>query len=935
MDITKIKNLLNRHPKASYYILLFFATLALFFLAQAYIMATGYDLIWSSDPKPQYINFLFWGMNVLGETLQTLADNGTLVIPMYTYSLGYGADTIVSMGSYLQDPLNIIVFMFPKEMVAFSYPLMAFVRLYLAAVAFSIYCFGRGHGRKAVGIASIIYVTCGFILFLGLIRHAKFIDWAILLPLALRAIDLIYEGKTKGKVMFVIVMFFQFMTSIYFTYMTCFTLLVYCIIKYFLAPRERSVQDFVKLVLVVLGLWLLAFLLSGPFTIPQIMGLLSQSRVTGGRSEVALLFPLAYYLRIPVHLIGADPNTEGMFMCCVATLTVLIFMFGRKHFDRTEWRVWMVGIVICIIGLLEPYFGSILNAMSYSTDRWMLIMGFVFAYVACLVVPMLGEIEKREWRNVAIAIVFIVFVNVVYVVAMYFRDGTLDLVIWPMIACIVFIAATIAIVWSARRHSQAKNALVVGVCTILCAALSVNIYCTDIGAHWIGDYSKNSSIYRNLMLNSPAVAIEQIGDDGLYRYSQPRVQKSKNSSLSHEPIMGVDFYTSYYNQYVDSFRQELGISDHHMNFSYCGHDSRLAIENFTGVKYYVTTKKDAWRVPYGYVDSGNDFKSFKVYENQNTVPLAFLTDGIIDYEDYQAMTMAQRQEALFQAAVVDSDKMSSNMPVVTPELTSVTVPYKITSYENLSYEDGVFHVMKPDASVTIEFVGLENCETYLCLEGLDYDGYKPSKRAELLGNEVGKRQLLGDMFWSERTAFPMEVTSGKRSKSFEPVTPRHRRYGGKVNWVLNLGYDKQPVTEMTLHFDYAGDYKYRDINVVCQPVEPIVEKSKQLAGKSLDNLELHRNGMSATAKLTDTNPHVAVFTIAYGTGWSVKVDGEPATALKTDTGFLGVEVQGEGEHLIEWQFETPGLRTGGYMTIIGILVSVVLIGFYVYRRRQE
>ena len=933
MDTTKIKRMLNAHPKASYYMLLLAAVTALFFLAQAYIMATGYDLIWSPDPKPQYINFLFWGMNALGETFNTLINDGILVMPMYTYSLGYGADAIVSMGSYLQDPLNIIVFLFPKEMVAYSYPLMAFVRVYLAAVAFSIYCFGRGHGRKATGIASIIYVTCGFILFLGLIRHAKFIDWAILLPLALRAIDLIYQGK--GKAMFVVVMFFQFMTSIYFTYMTCFVLLVYCLIKYFLVPRERSVQDFVKLVLLVLGLWLLAFLLSGPFTIPQILGLLSQSRVTGGRAEVALLFPLTYYLRIPVHLIGADPNTEGMFMCCVATLTVLIFLFGRKHFDRIEWRVWTIAIVICVIGLLEPYFGSILNAMSYSTDRWMLIMGFVFAYVACLVVPKLGEIEKREWFKVGIAVAFIIVVNILYAIAMYIRDGNTELVIWPAIACVVFMATTAIIIKTADSAAYARSAIAVGVCTIFCAALSVNIYCTDIGIHWIGEYSKNSSIYRNLMLNSPAVAIEEIGDDGLYRYSEARVQKTKNSALAHEPVMGVDFYTSYYNQFVDSFRQELGISDHHMNFSYCGHDSRLAIENFTGVKYYVATDKDAWRVPYGYVDSGNDFKDFKVYQNQNPVPLAFLADGIIDYETYQGLSMEQRQEALYQGAVVDSDEVSPELQTVTPEFNSESVPYQITDYENLTYEDGVFHVLKPDASVTIAFTGIGNCETYLSLEGLDYEGYKPSKRAVLLGGEVGKRQIFGDMFWSERTSYPMEVTSGKRSKSFEPVTPRHRRYGGKVNWILNLGYDEKPVTEMTLHFSYAGDYKYSDMSVVCQHVEPIIEKSNHLASQALDGLELHRNGMSATAELDDNDPRIAVFTIAYGTGWSVTVDGEPAKALKTDTGFLGVEVQGAGSHDIEWKYETPGLRIGFYMMVAGIVVSALLIGIYFLQRRRN
>lgn len=933
MENSGIKRLYAAHPKACYYVILAVAVTVLFFATQAYLIAVGKELIWTTDSKPLYVNFLFWSMNAFDEVLNGFLNGQGIVVPMYTYALGYGADAIVSMGAYLQDPINIFAYVFPKELIGISYPLMALVRVYLAAVAFSIYCFGRGHDAKATFVAAMLYVTCGFILYLGVMRHPKFIDWAILLPLALRAADLVFENK--GRAMFVVVMFFQFVISVYYLYMTCLVLLVYCLIKYFLVPRERSIPGFCKLVLLFLGLGVLAFLFSGPFSIPQIMGLLSQGRVTGGRAEIELLFPLTYYLRIPVHLIGADANTEGMICCGIGIFLVLVFMLGRKHFDRIEWRTWMIAAVICFIGLLVPYFGHVMNGMGYSTDRWMLILGFVFAYIACLAVPKLPEIDKREWKRVGIGVGFIAFCTVLYAAAMYVRDGNFDLTGWPLIMAVVFVVACLIIVKIVRTGSATRNAAIMSVLVITCASISTCVYCSSLGAHWVAGYSNTGAMYSAIEKSSPAVAVQQIGDEGLYRYSEPRILKTKNSALDHEPMMGIDFYTSYYNQAVDDFRQELGISDHHMNFSFCGHGSRLALENLTGVKYFVTEKSDKWRVPYGFVDTGEKLNNLLVYENTNPMPMAFLVENVIDRNAYEAMTMVQRQEALLQGAVVDTTKVSPDIKTITPEFASQEIPFKIVAQEGVTMDDGVFHVLQTDATLTLEFEGLKEAETYLSFENLSYDGYTPSRRVMMQGGEVGKRQIFGDLFWSERTTYPIKASIGKRKSTMEPATPRHRRFGGKVNWVLNVGYFEEATTKMTVTFSYMGDYTYDAMKVICQPVEPIVENSKKLASAPIDDLELHRNGFSATANLDSDDPRIALFTIAYGTGWSVKVDGEPAEVIKADTGFLGVEVRGEGAHSIEWKYETPGLRIGAYMFIAGLAIAALICGAYFYRRRKS
>jgi hypothetical protein len=67
-------------------------------------------------------------------------------------------------------------------------------------------------------------------------------------------------------------------------------------------------------------------------------------------------------------------------------------------------------------------------------------------------------------------------------------------------------------------------------------------------------------------------------------------------------------------------------------------------------------------------------------------------------------------------------------------------------------------------------------------------------------------------------------------------------------------------------------------------------------------------------------------------GWSVRVDGRPASAIRVNTVLRGVAVDA-GMHTIEWSYRVPGLRAGAPLSAIALAVLLALSLVAIRRRR--
>jgi len=87
---------------------------------------------------------------------------------------------------------------------------------------------------------------------------------------------------------------------------------------------------------------------------------------------------------------------------------------------------------------------------------------------------------------------------------------------------------------------------------------------------------------------------------------------------------------------------------------------------------------------------------------------------------------------------------------------------------------------------------------------------------------------------------------------------------------------------------------------------------------------------SVTLRATLDRPGLIVLDDDFARGWSVRIDGRGAQALRVDETLRGVVV-GRGRHEIRWSYAVPGLRAG---LALSLLALALLVGVAAWDRRR-
>lgn len=211
----------------------------------------GKTFVWTSDGIPQHFNALVYYRSWLREILRNLFVEHRLEIPMWNMDIGYGADIITTMHYYvLGDPLALLSVLVPKEtwMDEF-YSLLILLRIYLAGLTFSYYCFYRGNEKFPTLMGALLYAF-SFWTIQGAVRHPYFMNPLIYFPLILVGVEKIFERKRAR--LYILMLAVSVISNFYFGYMICFMVLGYCVARYLMIHGSIRVRE--------LALWVGRFL---------------------------------------------------------------------------------------------------------------------------------------------------------------------------------------------------------------------------------------------------------------------------------------------------------------------------------------------------------------------------------------------------------------------------------------------------------------------------------------------------------------------------------------------------------------------------------------------------------------------------------------------------------------------------------------------------
>lgn len=861
----------------------------------SYFIVHHKSLIWDVDGLQQHFNALMYERRWLRHIGSVLLREHRLDIPLWDMNIGYGSDILTTLNYYvIGDPLNFLVALVPKqEQVEPFYEFLVLLRIYLAGLAFSCYCHTQKKRGTPVLFGSLIYAFSTWTL-IGM-RHPFFLNPLIFLPLLIAGIDQIFAKKKPWLYMGVLTC--ALMSNFYFAYMLCIIIVFYDIWKYFLVEHKFQLKR--------VGYWVGRFLVyslisaatAGVLLLPTIMTTLGTGRMQA-KSYYPAIYPLSYYIDfITGYLTGgaAHWTKMGYTALCVLALFVLFSERQRKHLK--------IAFVLLTVLLLFPFFGHLMNGGSYATNRYVWAYTMLIAYILVCCYPRISMLASRHKRGLFRLLIcyggFCAGVGVL-------RKEPI------MMLQVMFLAVGVSLLLYQDSEPAFSGKqfdwLFGGILAFSLIFQGVYEFETN-GGNNLSEFVDRGKAEAMLTDASAASILDDVEDDGVWRYDQLHTDDKRNTAMALEKN-GCSYYFSLANGYVNQFQRELYL-DFCMDYRYSNLDGRTALTSLFSVKYYVAPQNLANEsFPYLYhvpvekksiLNVKGEEQDIALRETEEMLPFGFTSDSYLPISKYKTLTAAQKEQALLQSVVVSD----STLPQTSLTLQDRTIDYRIKPGDGVEQNEHQFIVTKKGAKADLYFNGMDCCETYVQLEGFDYQDNKTNPWL---------RQP------ADRTMVTVQCDRSKKKLNYRDKYSNF--YCDTHDFLVNVGYRKRAAKKITLTFEKAGVYTYDTLSVICQPMGQLKKQIQERKEDTLQNVRMETNRITGTLDLTHTK--LLCLSIPYSEGWTAYIDGNEAEVKQADTAFMAIEVDA-GHHTITWCYETPYLQLGLFLSLSGILAWGVLI----------
>ena len=271
-----MRKFVSRDSKKDFYLLytLVFGVISFFIYYQ--FAGNGKSLVWSHDGIPQHLNSLAYYGRYLREVLHTIFVEHKLELPMWDMNIGYGSDILTTLHYYvIGDPLTLLSVFVPADKTEVLYEVLIFLRIYLAGISFSVFCFYHKNPKQATFMGTLIYIFAGWTIYAAM-KHPYFSNPMIYLPLVLMGIDKIY--KREKPWLFIWATAVSAMSNFYFFYMICIFMFIYAAFRYFGIFSERSVKDVLRWLVKFIGYYVVALMIAAVIFIPVVMTIFGTDR---------------------------------------------------------------------------------------------------------------------------------------------------------------------------------------------------------------------------------------------------------------------------------------------------------------------------------------------------------------------------------------------------------------------------------------------------------------------------------------------------------------------------------------------------------------------------------------------------------------------------------------------------------------------------------
>ncbi len=869
-------------------------------------LKNGKSFIWDYDGIKQHYAALCYLGNYYRETASRFLA-GDFVLPMFDFSLGMGEDIITTLNFYgFGDPLTLLAAFVPEEKTEYLYDFLVIFRMYLAGLSFAWFCRQKKRSFASALIGALAYSFSGYVLHVA-VKHPFFVIPMIFLPLAVIGVDRALEKKKLT--LLIAVVFFTALNGFYFFYMNTVFLVIYALVKVICHSYREGIRKILKDVFAGAGRCIVAYsmgmLMAAVLFVPSVLAYL-----TGTRSESAfdpgnlLFFDTGRYNAIFTRLIGPPRITwDYLGMVSLGLFAIVILFAGTQKKNI----VLKVNIIIWTLFMLVPFGGYMLNGFSYVSGRFMYLVTFVYAVGIVYALPELVKLSRRKLVVCAVA-------AMVYFIAVLFSSDVDEFYGWFGFVMLVVTFFVLAL-RSVRPFAEKLTPKVIY--SMLVTVVALNI----IGNGWLLFGGKGQGYLQSFVdsgtayetvVSSPEAEAQDSGENGFWR-TDASMKNTENAGMLTGKY-GVSSYFSISNPNRTRYLLQMdngGVLD--SMFKIEGLDDRTFLEALASVRYYAVEAGDEGQVPYGYEflkEFKRGKKTYRLFENTCFLPLgitydSFVTEDSLDEETKE--NSLKLQEVMLKTLVLKEPAESIQRLDELPETKEREIPFEIVKTKNVEVGGGKAVVKKNGGSMTLRLgEKIADEELYVSLEGF----------------EITQKN---------RTYCGITVKGAERKKTIQALTAQWNWYFGRDKYLFNLGITNSEDLACTIKFEYRGKFDLKNLNIYAQGMEDYKKTVSTRKASTLQGLSLGTN--SVKGEITVSEPQMLFLSIPYSKGWSAAVNGKEVPVCQANTAYMALPLPA-GENHVELNYETPYLRAGAGMTLVGFIMFIVYL-LSARRRKQS
>jgi len=930
--------------------------------------------------------------------------------PFYDSNTFIGADNVLANTYYgLFSPFTFPILLLPRTAIPQGIALISIAKLVVGGLLFRVYLKYIGCSERTARIFSLAYAFTGWMAYY--LWFNCFYEVLTFFPLILFGIEKVIKEK---KIWAVSLGFFLMGLGNYFFLLTFGIFgVVYAAFRYFQTYKTRNVKDNLLVILYGIIGFGLGFLMCAAVVFPAVLSSFGITRATqsqylptlkeafqnkdfnkafeiiftywnpncanygtpANQYYFAFTFPIVSYFYPTVscryvnlvHFTDFENAGSSIFY-----FTPLMIMFFASFWQSIKNKKisHFIALGLILLCLFVPFFYFLCGAFSNCYGRWEIVVPTIgIAYIA-------KNFDKRE--NISSKCIFISgVITFACMIASFFlaksmisiygnSDKTVARIedfgeMWYLIiySWVLVVVETFLLgkFWEKSFLPAIVNCMLVGEIIAMGTIVANNHYLQSVETDVNGGISQ-------LAIETKIINGINSQDNSFFRIQNRSVDESHPNLPNAENYNGISTFHTFYNNEVDDFVHMTQITNHDTSWSAVSFGKHANLDEFLGVKYYITkdidttynvTREDGSVYQYTFepnvalnyeYNEALSRDGYRVYENQLQIDFATSYDTLYykhrsetnpKYNDFymggSTVTFLRNEEALFSGAILNDEDIEEivaqnkgvfdlqTAPSLQAEDLNITAKYyyiqdkdtwfdPFNPYKEITEKNRILNPSKQD---------LDARKMIIVYEQKGQSTFNIGEKGGYYMFDYPNRYTWGDDY----SCAIFLVNEAGEVFSFDDW--RNSANSNCNGHMIKGIYSDQPIKSM-ICVPLASSFSKYTPSMYYEPWEDVEDRFLNAINNGISDVTYSVNDF--TFKSNYLNKRFVITQVAYTEGWKVVATDENGvtTNLKTynaQGGFVGF-VAPAGNVSYKMSYMTPGFKKWLAVSA-GALLGVILV----------